>query len=61
MANMKKSLAVGATVTETEKDEEMTQELQVMTRGRHGGSEETQETMEDSGNIHKAKAIKSRR
>lgn len=31
MANMKKSLAVGATVTETEKDEEMTQELQVMT------------------------------
>lgn len=46
-------------MSETEKEEEMTEELQVMTRGRHGGSAETQETMEDSGNMHKAKAIKS--
>lgn len=46
-------------MSETEKDEEMTEESQVMTKGRHGGSEETQETMEESGNMHKAKAIKS--
>lgn len=61
MANMKQSLAVGATVTETEKDEEMTEDLQVMAGGRQGGSEETRETVEDSGNLYKVKAIKSRR
>lgn len=58
---MKKSLGVGAEVTEAEMNEEMTEDLQVMTRGRQGGSEETRETMEDSGNMYKAKAIKSRR
>ena len=46
-------------MSETEKDEEMTEESQVMTRGSHGGSEETQETTEDCGNMHKAKAVKS--